>query len=168
MYFDGVAHRERAGAGAIFVTSQGKVLLYSFTLTQLCSNNVAEYQALILGLEMAVEMKRLQFQAFGDSPLVVNQLLDSYDVKKPELRPYHDYAKKLIGWLSDVTIQHVPWKENKKVDALATLALSLTLPDQAEVTVYQKWVVPPLNEVKGEENELKHVVDVSEVEKEEW
>ncbi|XP_070005578.1 uncharacterized protein [Nicotiana sylvestris] len=129
MYFDGATHRGGAGAGVVFVTSQGKVLPYSFTLTQLCSNNVAEYQALILGLEMAVEMKRLQLQVFGDSQLVVNQLLGSYEVKKPELRPYHDYAKKLMGWLSDVTIQHMPRKENKKANALAALISSLILPN---------------------------------------
>ncbi|XP_070022519.1 uncharacterized protein [Nicotiana sylvestris] len=129
MYFDGAAHHGGASAGVVFVTSQGEVLPYSFTLTQLCSNNVAEYQALILGLEMAVEMKRLQLKVFDDSQLVVNQLLGSYEVKKPELRPYHDYAKKLMGWLGDVTIQHVPRKENKKADDLAALASSLTLPD---------------------------------------
>ncbi|XP_070013374.1 uncharacterized protein [Nicotiana sylvestris] len=138
MYFDGAAHRGGAGAGVIFVTSQGEILPYFFTLTQLCSNNIAEYQALILGLKIVVEMKRLQLQVFGDSQLVVNQLLGSYEVKKPELRPYHDYAKKLMGWLGDVTIQHVPRKENKKADALAALASSLTLPDQAQVTVCQK------------------------------
>ncbi|XP_070010374.1 uncharacterized protein [Nicotiana sylvestris] len=115
MYFNGAAHCRGAGAGVVFVTSLGEVLPYSFTLTQLCSNNVAEYQALILGLEMAVEMKRLQLQAFGYSQLVVNQLLGSYEVKKPKLCPYHDYAKKLMGWLGDVTIQHVPRKENKKI-----------------------------------------------------
>ncbi|XP_070010406.1 uncharacterized protein [Nicotiana sylvestris] len=168
MYFDGASHRGGAGAGIVFVTSQGEVLPYSFTLTQLCSNNVVEYQALILGLEMAVNMKQLQLQVFGDSQLVVNQLLASYEVKKPELRPYHDYAKTLMGWISDVTIQHVPRKENKKADALAALASSLTLSDHAQVTVCQKWVVPPPNEAEGEENELKHLVAVSEVEKEEW
>ncbi|XP_070004833.1 uncharacterized protein [Nicotiana sylvestris] len=168
MYFDGTAHRGGAGVSVVFVTSQGEVVPYSFMLTQLCSNNIVEYQALILGLEMAVEMKWLQFQVFGDSQLVVNQLLGSYEVKKPELRPYHDYAKKLIGWLGDVTIQHVPRKENKKAYVLAALASSLTLPDQAQVTVYQKWVVSLPDEVEGKENELKHLVAISEVEKEEW
>ncbi|XP_070042509.1 uncharacterized protein [Nicotiana tomentosiformis] len=167
MYFDGTTHRGGAGAGVVFFTSQGEVLPYSFTLTQLCSNNVAEYQALILGLEMTVEMKQLQLQVFGDSQMVINQLLGSYKVKKPKLRPYHDYAKTLMGWVGDVTIQHVPRKENKKVDTLASLASSLTLPDQAQVTVCQKWVVPPPNEVEGEGNELKHLVTISEVEKEE-
>ncbi|XP_070020297.1 uncharacterized protein [Nicotiana sylvestris] len=149
IYFDGAAHRGRIGTGVVFVTSQGEVLPYSFTLMQLCSNNVVEYQALILGLEMDVELKRLQLQVFGDSKLVVNQLLGSYEVKKPELRPYHDYAKKLMGWLGDVTIQHVRRKENKKADDLAALASSLILLDQAQVTACQKWVVPPPNESSG-------------------
>ncbi|XP_070029780.1 uncharacterized protein [Nicotiana sylvestris] len=85
-------------------------------------------------------------QVFGDSQLVVNQLLGSYEVKKPELRLYHDYAKKLMGWLNDVNIQYVPRKENKKADALATVASSLALADQAQVTVCQ--IVPPPNEVE--------------------
>ncbi|XP_059281324.1 uncharacterized protein LOC132035018 [Lycium ferocissimum] len=154
MYFDGVAQRDEAGAGVVFVTPQGEVLPYSFILTQRCSNNVAEYQALILILEMAVDMKQLQLQVFGDSQLVINQVLGSYEVKKPELLPYHGYTQKLIGWLGDVTLQHLPRKENKKVDALAALASTLTLLDQTQMTIYQKWVVPPLNEDESAENEL--------------
>ncbi|XP_059277686.1 uncharacterized protein LOC132031802 [Lycium ferocissimum] len=134
MYFDGAAQRDGAGAGVVFVTLQGEVLPYSFTLTQRCSNNVAEYQALILGLEMAVDMKQLQLQVFGDSQLVINQLLGSYEVKKPELLPYHGYAQKLIGWLGDVTLQRLP----------------------------------PPNEDEGAENELEHLVAVSEAAKEDW
>ncbi|XP_075095159.1 uncharacterized protein LOC142173462 [Nicotiana tabacum] len=144
MYFDGAVHRGGAGAGIVFVTSQGEVLPYSFTLTQLCSKNVDEYQALILGLEMIVDMKQLQVQVFGDSQLVVNHLLSNYEVKKLELRPYHNYAKKLMGWIGDVIIQHVPRKENKKVDALATLASSLTLPNQAQFDAWGFDVVGPL------------------------
>ncbi|XP_070014441.1 uncharacterized protein [Nicotiana sylvestris] len=104
-------------------------------------------------------------QVFGDSQLVINQILGSYKFKKPELCPYHDYAKTLMGCIGDVTIQHVPRKENKKANVLASLASSLTLPDQAQVTICQKWVVPPPNK---SENELKHIVVVSEAEEEEW
>ncbi|XP_070014833.1 uncharacterized protein [Nicotiana sylvestris] len=74
----------------------------------------------------------------------------------------------LQGGSGDVTIQHVPRKENKKVDALAALVSLLILPDQVQVTVCQKWVVPPPNEAEGEENKLKHLAVVSEVEKKEW
>ncbi|KAL0455601.1 UNVERIFIED_CONTAM: hypothetical protein Slati_0899300 [Sesamum latifolium] len=70
MYFDGASHKEGAGAGVVFVTSEGEVLSYSFTLTQNCSNNMAEYQALIFGLEMAVDIKQRHLKVYGDSQLV--------------------------------------------------------------------------------------------------
>ncbi|XP_075080141.1 uncharacterized protein LOC142165502 [Nicotiana tabacum] len=152
MYFDGAAYRRGAGAGVVFITSQGKVLPYSFMLMQLWSNSVAEYQALIIGLEMARDMKRLQLHVFGDSQLVINSLLGSYEVKKPELCPYHNYAKKLMGWVDDVIIKHMPRKEKNKADDLAVLASPLTLPDQAQVTICQKKIVSLPNEAEGEEN----------------
>ncbi|XP_015078307.1 uncharacterized protein LOC107022114 [Solanum pennellii] len=155
MYFDGAAHRGGAGAGMVFITSQEEILPFSFTLKKCCSNNVAEYEALILGLEMAVDMKQLHFTG-------------SYEVKKPELRPYHDYAENLIRWLGDVTLQHVRRTENKKADALATLASTLTLPDQTQVTVCQKWIVPPSNEEEYIENKLDHIVAIVESAKEDW
>ncbi|KAL0350077.1 UNVERIFIED_CONTAM: hypothetical protein Sradi_4156900 [Sesamum radiatum] len=67
MYFDGASHKERAGAGVVFVTSEGEVLPYSFTLTQNCSNNIAEYQTLILELEIAVDVKQIPLKVYGDS-----------------------------------------------------------------------------------------------------
>ncbi|XP_049394584.1 uncharacterized protein LOC125858841 [Solanum stenotomum] len=168
MYFDEATHSGGAGAGVVFITSQEEILPFSFSLKQCCFNNVAEYQALIVGLEMAVDMKQLNLQVFGDSQLVINQLLGSYEVKKPELRPYHDYAQKLIGWLGDVTLQHVRRTENKKVDALAALASTLTLPDQTQVTICKKWIVPPPNEEECIKNEFNHFVAASEAVKEEW
>ena len=109
---------------------------------------------------MAVDMKQLQLQVFGDFELVINQMLGSYEVKNPELRLYHDYAQKLIRWIGDVTLQHVPRNENKKDDALATLASTLTLPNEAQITICQKWIVPPDT---NEERNLEHLIDVSQV-----
>ncbi|KAL0313707.1 UNVERIFIED_CONTAM: hypothetical protein Scaly_2908800 [Sesamum calycinum] len=83
MYFDGASQKEGVGAGVVFVTLEGEVLPFSFTSTQNCSNNVAEYQVLILGLEIAVDAKQLPLKVNGDSQLVVNQLLGLYEVKKP-------------------------------------------------------------------------------------
>ncbi|KAL0439644.1 UNVERIFIED_CONTAM: hypothetical protein Slati_2447400 [Sesamum latifolium] len=153
MYFDGASHKEGAGAGVIFITSDGEVLPYSFTLTQNCSNNAAEYQALILGLEMAVDIKQLHLKVFGDSKLVINQLLGLYEVKKPELFLYFSYAQRLIGWLGDVEIEHVPRKDNKQADALAKLASTLTtLEDNARVPICKKedWRQPLIDYLKYE------------------
>jgi len=110
----------------------------------------------------------LQLQVFGDSKLVINQILGSYEVKKPELVPYHKYAQRLVSWLGEVTIQHVPRKENKRADALAALASTLSLLDQTQVVVCQRWVVPPPNDYEEEESEVEHLASVLEVEIEDW
>ncbi|KAL0320195.1 UNVERIFIED_CONTAM: hypothetical protein Sradi_5281000 [Sesamum radiatum] len=169
MYFDGVSHKEGAGAGVIFITSNGEILPYSFTLTQNCSNNVAD-QALILGLEMAVDIKQLHLKVFGDSKLVINQLLGLYEVKKPELFPYFSYAQRLIGWLGDVEIEHVPRKDNKQADALTKLASTLTtLEDNARVPICKSWVIPPIfDDDDCEEEEELHAIKVFDIEKEDW
>ena len=138
MYFDGDAHTEGADTRVVFVTSYGEVLPYSLTLTQHCSNNVGEYQALLLGLKMVVDMKQLQLQIDGDSKLVINQVLGNYEMKKPELLLFFNYAQKMIGWLGEVTIKHIPRKENKKFDVLAALASALASLDQIHVAVFRK------------------------------
>ncbi|XP_071919019.1 uncharacterized protein [Coffea arabica] len=169
MYFDGAAHRHGVGAGIVFITPDGGILLYSFTLSQHCSNNVAEYQALILGLEIAVDMEQLDIQIYGDSLLVVNQLLGSYEVKKSELIPYHKYATRLMKRLGGASIKHVPRRENKQADALAVLASSLAMPDhEIQVRVCQKWVVPSLIDDEGIEGGDAHVVSTYEIDKEDW
>ena len=88
MFFDGAAQRCGADARVVFVTPEGDILPYSFALTECCSNNVAKYHALILGLEMAIDAKTTRLEVFGDSKLIINQVLLHYDVKKPELIPY--------------------------------------------------------------------------------
>ena len=76
MFFNGVARQEGAGTGVVFISPQWQVLLYSFSLSKLCSNNVAEYQALIVGLQVAIKIGISQLEIFGDSKLVINQILE--------------------------------------------------------------------------------------------
>ncbi|XP_071912233.1 uncharacterized protein [Coffea arabica] len=167
MYFDGAAHRHGAGAGIIFVTPDGGILLYSFTLSQHCSNNVAEYQTLILGLEIAVDMKQLDIQIYSDSQLVINQLLKSYEVKKSELIPYHKYTMQLMRRLGGASIKHVPRRKNKQVDALAALDSSLTMSNhEIQIRVCQKWVVPSLIDDDDIEGGDAHMVSTYEIDKE--
>ena len=168
IYFDGAAHFGRAGASVVFITSQEEILPLSFTLKQYCTNSVRALQALILGLALDIDMKQLHLQVFGDSHLVINKHWGSYEVKKPELRPYHDYGQKFRGWLRDVTLQHVCRIENKKIDVLVSLVSTLTLSNQTQATICQKWIVPPPNEEEYIENDRDHLVSISEDEKDDW
>jgi len=108
MHFDGAARCDGAGAGVVFVSPEKHILPYSFVLTQSCSNNMAEYQALNLSLQMALEMGIKDLNIYNDSQLVINQLLEEYKVKKEDLFPYHRHALRLLDRLGIVKLEHVP------------------------------------------------------------
>ena len=58
----------------MFVIPSGGLVPYSFFLLEICSNNMAEYEALIIGLELAHEMHIDQLEVFGDSQLIIRQI----------------------------------------------------------------------------------------------
>jgi ribonuclease HI len=64
---------------------------------------------------------------YGDSQLIINQLLGTYTVKKKGLLPYFWKTKELMAMFADLKIHHVVRNQNKKVDALASLAASMSL-----------------------------------------
>ena len=97
MYFDRVARRDGAGAGVVFFSPKKHILPCLFVLAQLCSNNVVEYQALNLGLQMAIEMGIKDLNIYGDSQLVFNQLLEEYEVKKKRPCPISQACLAIIG-----------------------------------------------------------------------
>ncbi|XP_070667455.1 uncharacterized protein [Malus domestica] len=149
MFFDGSARADGAGAGVVFMSPQSHILPYSFQLSELCSNNVAEYQAMIIGLQMAINMGIIALEIFGDSKLIINQLLTEYEVRKDDLIPYFRLATQLLQEFETVTLEHVPRKENQMADALANLASSMTLGEDeaADVPVCQRWVIPLVTEM---------------------
>ena len=53
MFFDGASSKEGAGAGVVFISPKKSTFRYSFTLKFSCTNNIAEYEALLLGLKVA-------------------------------------------------------------------------------------------------------------------
>ena len=116
---------------------------------------MAEFQALILGLGMAMETKRRKVKVFGDSKLIINQLLSLYEVKKLELITYYCYTTGLLGWFQDITIEHIPRKENKQVDILEKLASTLVLPNkEAKILICQHQVVPTIFEDESNKEEV--------------
>ncbi|KAG9447196.1 hypothetical protein H6P81_013324 [Aristolochia fimbriata] len=126
MYFDGAARRNGASAGVLFVSPKKDLLPYSFVLSQICSNNEAEYQAILLGLGIAVEMQLPQLNIYDDSALVIKQLSREFEVMKLELEPLWRYASELLAQIPEVSLHYVPRSENGPADALAGIAASLS------------------------------------------
>ncbi|XP_008229457.1 PREDICTED: uncharacterized protein LOC103328826 [Prunus mume] len=144
MFFDGSARKDEAGASIVFISPKRHVLPYSFSLSEFCSNNVAEYQALIMGLQMVVEMKISSLEVYGDSMLVINQLLTHYEVRMDDLIPYHQMTTQLLERFDFVTLEHVPRKDKKMAGVLANLAatLALTKDKAVNLPVCKRWVIP--------------------------
>ncbi|KAM2382432.1 hypothetical protein ACFXTH_040119 [Malus domestica] len=167
MFFDGSARANGAGAGVVFMSPQRQILPYSFQLSELCSNNVAEYQALIIGLQMAINMEITTLEVYGDSKLIISQLLTEYEVRKDDLVPYFRLATQLLQKFEAVTLEHVPRKENQMADALPNLASSMTLGEDeaADVPICQRWVIPLATEMILDDT---NVISVLPVDVEEW
>ncbi|KAG9459081.1 hypothetical protein H6P81_003589 [Aristolochia fimbriata] len=168
MYFDGAARKNGAGAGILFMSPNDDLMPYSFILSHCCTNNEAEYQAIILGLGMAVEMGLSQLEIFGDSALVIKQLIGEFEVRKEELIPYKKEAQRLLEKIPNVTLGHVLRASNSQADALAGIAASLAQFDARpeRIPICERWVVPTLE--KFSEEEEINLVSVYAIEEEDW
>ncbi|MFO0822469.1 MAG: ribonuclease HI family protein [Gemmataceae bacterium] len=87
------------------------------------TNNVAEYTALVEGLELATELGVKQLAVFSDSELMVKQMNGEYKVKHPDMLPLYQEAKRLVGGLTKFTITHVRRENNKRADEIGNDAL---------------------------------------------
>ncbi|KAJ1406581.1 Ribonuclease H domain [Sesbania bispinosa] len=116
--FDGTPANPKGGAGVVLSNDQGEIFAFSYHLGFPCTNNEAEYEALILGLRMAEDMKVKRLQIKGDSNLVIRQLKGEYGVKEQSLAVYRDEALRLLNLFEEVEAVHVPRAENKHTDAL--------------------------------------------------
>jgi ribonuclease HI len=129
MFFDGASSREGAGAGVVFVSPAQETTSLSYKLEFEATNNVAEYEALILGLRAAREMGIQEVAVFGDVELVVQQIRSTYQAKHPRLRSYRNEVWDLIdSFFSAFNISFIPREENTVADSLATSASNFKVP----------------------------------------
>jgi ribonuclease HI len=96
MNFDGAVCREGAGAGVWINHPKGDSKLCSYKLVFECTNNMAEYEALILGLKVLKELGAKRIAIHGDSELIINQIKGIYQAKHPRLRAYRNLVLDLL------------------------------------------------------------------------
>ncbi|MBN1692101.1 MAG: ribonuclease HI family protein [Dehalococcoidales bacterium] len=87
------------------------------------TNNQAEYQAIIAGLEDAVRLGAKNVSVKSDSKLAVNQINGNFKIKNTALRPLYQQVVQLIGKLEKFSITYIPREQNRQADALANKAL---------------------------------------------
>jgi ribonuclease HI len=87
------------------------------------TNNVAEYRALLLGIERAAARGASEVELVGDSELVVRQVKGEYKVKDATLRELHAQVKSALGGFERWSIRHVRREENAEADRLVNRVL---------------------------------------------
>ena len=118
--------------GVVFISPQNRILPRTFSLTEPCSNNVAEYNALLIGLQLAHKMWVCYLKGYGDSKLIINQVKGEYEVRHGDLIPYYHAVIEMANLFDGFYIGHVSRSQNTKADALAALATMLALPVDTE------------------------------------
>ena len=112
-----------AAIAAVITDESGEVVHEAHDTIGRATNNVAEYRALIFGIERAAELGATELELVGDSELVVKQVRGEYRVKDAGLKPLHSAAQSALGRFSEWTIRHVRREENAEADALVNQAL---------------------------------------------
>ena len=125
IYSDGGARGNPgpAGIGAVLYDEKKNVVAEISKYIGETTNNQAEYQAIVAGVEKALELGALEIQCYLDSELVVKQLNHEYRVRKLELQPWFVRVHNASLKFKKVSFQHVRREQNKVADALANKAM---------------------------------------------
>ena len=108
LYFDGSYTSHGSGVGILLVTPQGDYIPKSFKLQFPSTNNIAEYEALIVGLKIAIEWNITDLQIFGDSQLIIKKVLDEYQSKDEKILPYKELVDQLTQHFTRLQFTQVP------------------------------------------------------------
>jgi ribonuclease HI len=122
MFFDGSLMKTGAGAGLLFISPLGKHLRYVLRLHFPTSNNMAEYEALVNGLHIAIELGVLRLDAHGDSQLVIDQVMKNSHYRDPKMEAYCDEVRRLEDKFYGLEVNHVARRYNETADELAKIA----------------------------------------------
>ncbi|KAK5772261.1 hypothetical protein PVK06_048542 [Gossypium arboreum] len=131
--FDGVSNAVGNGIGAVLVSSNGDHYLFTSKLDFDCTNNMAEYEACIMGIRAAIERKIKVLEVYGDSALVIYQLKGEWETSDPKLINYRRLILELIKEFDDIVFYYLPREENQMADALATLASMINVNQPEDV-----------------------------------
>jgi ribonuclease HI len=108
MSFDGVVNKEGAGVGVWISTPKVGAKLCSYKLAFDCTNNMVEYEALILGLRFLKELGTKRIAVHGDSELEINQVKGVYQSKHPKLRVCRNIVLDLLEEFSEYNLSTIP------------------------------------------------------------
>ena len=129
LYVDGASRGNpgKSGIGVVIYDDNGVVIKQIKQYLGKVTNNVAEYMALVYGLQEGLILRAKRLVVHTDSELVAKQLAGSYRVKDNVLKMLYRQVEHLKGAFERVEIKHIPREENREADNLANQAIEMSL-----------------------------------------
>ena len=125
IYTDGASRGNPgpAAAAALLYDDSGNCVARETRYLGKATNNVAEYQAFLLGLERAATLRAASVEVVTDSELMARQWSGEYRVRDKTLKPLYERARKAAREFTSIEVRHVRRGENTAADAAANQAL---------------------------------------------
>lgn len=124
MYVDGVANQKGSGVGLVLISPERIDIEKSLKLSFTAINNKAEYEALLMGMEMVQRIGGKSVEMFLDSRLVIGQVQGEFEAKDERMQGYLSKVKCLQLEFESFNLLHIPRNGNAHADSLAMLATS--------------------------------------------
>jgi ribonuclease HI len=122
MYFDGSKRVQGAGTGVILISPHGDKLKYVLRMSfPQASNNEAEYEALLHGMKMAKACGATRLKIFGDSNLVIQQVMNRCDTINDNMIAYKNLYHYLEGTFDGCAVSHISRNSNEEANNLANI-----------------------------------------------
>nr|XP_019069000.2 uncharacterized protein LOC109120082 [Solanum lycopersicum] len=128
LYFDGAVDKNGVGIGAVLISPSGCHYPATARLRFFSTNNTTEYEASIMGLNMAINLDVHELLVLGDSDLLIRQARGEWEIRDIKLLPYKQCLEDLIKNFKSIEFRYIPRFHNELADALATLASMLPYP----------------------------------------
>ncbi|OMO65001.1 reverse transcriptase [Corchorus capsularis] len=133
VYFDGDSNLSGQGIGAVLVSPEEYYYPATARLKFPTTNNVAEYEACVLGIQLALERKVKRVEIYGDSALVIYQMKGEWQARDSKLVLYKDHVSEMIKSFEEVTFHHLPSEDNQMADVLETMASMFKIGAKTEI-----------------------------------
>ncbi|XP_031263636.1 uncharacterized protein LOC116121860 [Pistacia vera] len=128
---DGSSNVNRSGLGLVLIMPEGDMIQRAIQYGFKCTNNEAEYEALIARLSLAKEIRAKRLEVKSDSQLVVNQLQGTYQTRDSKMTSYLSMVNELQAQFDEFSIVQIPRAENSYADALDNLNSDLKCSSQS-------------------------------------
>jgi ribonuclease HI len=122
LFFDESSCGKGGGVGILLISPKGEMFEFAIPIQPTVTNNQAEYEVLLRGLQYLKEAKAISVEIFGDSELVIKQLNGQYECRNDISRNYYEECKEILKSFQLVILQHIPRENNGEANKLAQSA----------------------------------------------